>query len=195
MGIAILDIGHRGYLGPSMGARSAGYVEGELSPMYAVHTYLALIERGHLVYLPSRAMGYQARAARAHEIARENPGEKVAFVQFHLNKSEGHDYSLTCWLQSRPNDRGLAAAISTELGYRPIERASCLPVYASSTWLNRPYSCLAYHEKGAPNLAAVLVEACFLDNPAHQAQLLTVAGLVRLGLAVADGINSWLLSN
>jgi len=195
MGIVYLDVGHRGDHSPNLGGVAAGYTEGRLNLIYAAVAQWRLIELGHEVFMPVATSSYEQRAAQAIELAKQNPAAKVANIQCHINNSGGsgpNDYSLQCFHYLRPNDRLLGEAIATEFLYSPIRRA--LNRMATLGEWPGPHYCLRGFDKAPDNLSAIITEPCFICNEHHRAQMLNTEGLRRIGLALADGIDHWLLS-
>ena len=191
-GFIWFSAGHRGYADPSMGAKGGGLIEGELVAAYLGEAHYQLIERGHIVRQPDRIGGLADQAAEISEIARANPGAKMAVILAHVNSAgPEHDYSAHLWHCERPNDRVLASCLATEFGFAPLSRAVCVPATRGG-WTYRSYSILDPFRNCPPNVSIAVFEPCFLSNEAHRAQLLTRGGLVRIGGALADALDHWL---
>lgn len=193
--LAILDIGHRGVPGSlhKRGARHQGFVEADLTPVYAAHAALALIELGHSAQMwPTTAMSYEYRHAEAMRLGRQ---QKVAYVQCHLNANTGDDdYAATFYRADQPNRRqcadDVADALKREFSAGPIKRSLSIVCHPAPHWTSRPLFTLSGFDAPPRGMAAICFEPCFLDNVDHHA-MLTPGGLKRVGLALAAGLHVW----
>ena len=138
---------------------------------------------------------YPNRHAEANNIARQNPGEKVAYLACHVNAGKG-DY-MVCLHDSRSqNGRGLANYItkSAQFDRLPdVRRFLVRPASATNDW-KRGYSCIRDIYLGPPNICGVVFEPYFIDQPAH-AYLSTAEGGEVIAESLVTGLecfdNGW----
>lgn len=159
--------------------------EAILTAQYALGAELRLRELGHDV-IPISDGSYAARHARACDYARTYDG-RAYYVACHLNAGGGA-YG-ACLYDARSRwGAGLAQAVAARLEAACPELVAVHAIGARSygDWM-RAYATIAGVFEGRP--VGLCYEPCFIDGP-HAADLLSSAGLRRLGDALADGIHA-----
>lgn len=175
-----------------------GAVHGLLQERDLVRAYLAAA-RGRLLALGVRVEVYDPAVASyggVHSLARTaatGQGPAV-YVAGHVNAGGG-TYGLVGHDHRSKRGAGIARTVAAALG-RACPELSRVRVEAlsdGSPISPRGYNCIDGIYSGPLNLSAILLEPGFIDAANH-ASLWTVQGLVRLGIALADGIHAHLSS-
>lgn len=165
----------------SDGQRDVHEQEALLTPRYILAAEERLRALGHDVVVISDGQ-YAERHARAKAY------RGTVYVACHLNAGGG-DYGLVCYDHRSTRGRELAGLIASALGQQCPELRRTIARAASETEWTNAYRCIAGVYDGTPT--GICYEPAFLDTPAHR-PLLTESGLVRMGLALADGIHALL---
>ncbi len=198
--IAILDIQHLGgpnprSLGASFDLNGDGSIEqheheARLTPYYAAACSYVLALQGIPVALePVQPSSYVQRHHRAIQLAKMFPSQPVAYIACHINAGGG-DYAACFHHGDRPNDVSLCTHVADNLRPFPeLSRSLVFPALVND-WTKRARFCLSGLADAPPNLSALVLEPCFIDQPHHR-DLLTGEGLRRIGGALAAGIISW----
>lgn len=161
------------------GVRDVVELEGLMTARYGLAAEIRLRELGHDVVVLS-----DGQYAERHE--RVNRYKARVYVALHVNAGGGK-YGLVVHDHRSARGAVLGDDVATRL------RAACPELTKVTvepgmpgTWTENAYRCIA-------GVAAVAVcfEPYFIDQLAH-APLMTEAGLVRVGRALADGIDAWL---
>jgi N-acetylmuramoyl-L-alanine amidase len=161
------------------GQRDGEESEALLTPVYILAAETRLRELGHSVVVLSDGQ-YPDRHARV------NAYKADVYVAAHLNAGGG-DYGLAVHDARSAAGKALAASVVRSL------TAACPElrrgVVGDTVGFPRALACIDGVYSGRP--VAVCYEPCFMDRQEHQG-LLRPDGLVRLGRALADGIDAWL---
>ena len=198
--IVIFDRQHYGKPGRSdMGAGydidADGVVEDQereanLTMRYIEPAIEALKLKGSEVHLLDSGW-YPDRHTMANNIARQNPGEKVAYLACHVNAGKG-DY-MVCIHDSRSmNGRDLATSIAQTAAYRrmpDVRRFLTRAANATNDW-RRGYSTIKGIYLGPSNISGICFEPYFLDSTEHS-YLSTHEGGEIIAEALAHGIERW----
>jgi hypothetical protein len=192
--IVILDRQHAGK--PGKNDRGAS-VELDGRTVYEVDLTRAYIEaatdllnaEGHAVYVLEDGW-YSARHARACEIARENPDERIAYVACHINAGGG-SYGLVLHDARSRGGHALAEAVADALGTdnAALDRTLVRAADHEGSWA-RAMTTIKGIYSGPGNLSGICYEPFFIDSKRNQA-LMTADGLRAVGRALAVGCMQW----
>jgi N-acetylmuramoyl-L-alanine amidase len=192
--IVILDRQHAGK--PGKEDRGAS-VELDGRTVYEVDLTRAYIEaatdllnaEGHAVYLLEDGW-YSARHARACEIARENPDERIAYVACHINAGGG-SYGLVLHDARSRGGHALAEAVADALGTdnAALDRTLVRAADHEGAWA-RAMTTIEGIYSGPGNLSGICYEPFFIDSERNRA-LMTDDGLRAVGNALAVGCMQW----
>lgn len=164
----------------------------DLTATYIEHATSLLVAEGHTVHVLDSGW-YAERNDRGSEIARQAPGEPVAYIACHVNAGgNGAAYGLTLHDERSTGGRMLAESVADALGGATagiIDRSIVRPCSRGGDW-GAAFSTIAGIYDGPVNISGVCFEPFFIDSPAH-AQLLTDDGLRLIGQALAVGCMSW----
>lgn len=185
--IVIPDIQHVGKRShpTDRGARAPDADEADLVQMYVYALAQALQPHG----IPVRGVGwgdYSYRWSIANAVARATPGIQYLYLACHLNAGSGNyalmlpDARSTSGQQVAPH---LTLAVGKEFGI-----PSKVTLAEDEGWTRNALNTIRGIYPGPANIRAVCVEPLFVDGHAH---LMTHAGMVRVGAALARGIVEW----
>jgi N-acetylmuramoyl-L-alanine amidase len=200
MGLVFLDRQHAGKLGRRMSDRGAavdvdddGQIEvweseAMLTPKYLLAAETRLIELGHDVICLSDGW-YSDRHDRCNEYVRNYRGPKV-YVSAHLNAGSKNqaDYGAVFYDWRSTTGQECATYISICLRDACPELTGGVKVIQSrpDNWTKNAYNTIA-----GVSVTAICFEPFFMDFAGHR-PLLSDAGLARVGVALAEGLNDWL---
>jgi hypothetical protein len=193
--IVILDRQHHGKPNKSdKGARTEldgrTVHEVDLTHDYIEAASALLLAEGHAVYVLDHGW-YSARHARACEIARENPDERIAYVACHINAGSG-SYGLVLHDARSRGGHALAEAVADALGPAAaphIDRALVRAADREGSW-SRAMTTIQGIWSGPANIAGICFEPFFIDSERNR-DLLSPAGLTLVGQALAAGCMQW----
>ena len=164
--------------------------EANLTIKYIEAAAAYLMDRGHIVYILDS--GYDSdRHRRACDIARSATTQKAGYVACHLN-SGGGDYSVTIHDSRSRGGKSLAECVAVAIGDAAGDWIPRSLVRASSpdgSW-SRAFNTIGGIYSGPASLSGICFEPAFMDCELHR-PLLTEAGLVVLGRALAIGCLRW----
>lgn len=161
--------------------------EANLTPRYLLAAEEALLAMGHRV-IPVSDGWYPDRHKRVNGYAAAVDGPQV-YVAAHLNAGLG-TYGSVFFDYRSTTGEALADAIGKALHLVAPELSAVRSIPANpEDWTANAYSTI----RGVGRPVAVCYEPCFIDNPEH-AELLNGEGLRAVGLALANGINSYFAS-
>lgn len=173
--LVTLDLGHVGRTGGRAGAVSRGLREDSIVVGYASRAAQRLIEAGITVELAG-AGAYPARRRAARDVNSD------AYLALHVNAGGG-DYGLLLHL---PDEASAALARHLASAMRSLgPRRWVVDVAGTPKWPEATSALLA-----GTGCASVLVEAGFLDNPAHDG-MWGPTGQRAIGDAIATGVLAW----
>jgi len=179
----VLDRGHHGKARDERGARNGALIEEVLVREYLRHTEDRLRDLGHRPVIQSShpGKGYTERWERADKYS------PSAYVQCHINAGGGN-YGLVGHDHRSTKGPELAAHIVGALHAECPELARCMtqPCHPKPHWTKRMYAVIS-----GVRAVAVVYEPGFIDTDAHHT-MWTPEGLRRVGVALADGIHSYL---
>ena len=154
--------------------------EAMLTPGYILAAEARLIALGHEVIVISDGT-YPARALRAIDYGAD------VYVACHANAGAG-DYGLAVANVGSARGAALATAIAGKLRVLCPELRRVVVGDTSAASFPRAAACIGGVAKA--RAIGICYEPGFLDQPSHAA-LWTPAGLVRVGHALAEGIDAW----
>ena len=189
--LVVLDRQHAGQIGRPKDRGAAfdidrdGVVEDHereamITPGYILAAEARLIALGHDVIVMSDGT-YPARALRAIDYGAD------VYVACHANAGAG-DYGAPIANAGSVKGAALAAAIAGKLRVLCPELRRVVVGDTSAGSFPRAAACIGGVAKA--RAVGICYEPGFLDQPAH-APLWTPAGLVRVGQALAEGIDAW----
>jgi hypothetical protein len=192
--IVILDRQHAGKpgkddRGASVELDGRTVYEVDLTRAYIEAATAALMAEGHAVYVLEDGW-YSARHARACEIARENPDERIAYVACHINAGGG-SYGLVLHDARSRGGHALAEAVADALGTdnAALDRTLVRAADHEGSWA-RAMTTIKGIYSGPGNLSGICYEPFFIDSERNQA-LMTADGLRAVGNALAVGCMQW----
>jgi N-acetylmuramoyl-L-alanine amidase len=160
-------------------ASGAHVNEGDLALLYAQALALGLSNRGAALLAPGVLTGpYSARNRRA------NLWGAHAYLACHINAGRGN-YARTEHMSMSPGlELGTAIGLRLVRAFPGVIRKSDTVELHSG---DRGAVCI---RECSGRTAAVIVEPCFGDNPAHQ-DLLSAPQLAKMGETIAQGVADW----
>lgn len=197
MAIVFLDRQHAGKPGKLNDRGAAADLDGDgkkeiheleamRTPLYLLQAEQRLISHGHKVITLSDGW-YSDRHKRVNSYANKVGGRAI-YVAAHLNAGGG-SYGVVFYDHRSQNGQKLSEKIAARLEATCPELTRGVKTRAANPadGTKNAY----YTIKGIGTPVAICFEPCFMDTPEHQG-LLEGEGLVRIGYALADGINDWL---
>jgi hypothetical protein len=163
--------------------------EAQLTPRYMLHIEERLIgEYGYDVITLSDGW-YSDRHARVNKIA-SNTTEPMVYCACHLNAGGGN-YGAVFYDYRSSSGPKLANYIALALKDACPELTGGVKLLSANSgdWTKHAYNTIS----GVQRPVGLCLEPCFMDNETHRA-MLTEEGLKRIGVAVADGIHTWIES-
>jgi hypothetical protein len=164
--------------------------EANLTIKYIEAAAAYLMDRGHIVYILDSGY-YSDRHRRACDIARSAPTQKAAYVACHLNAGGG-DYAVTIHDSRSRGGKSLAECVAESMKQAAgewIPRSLVRPSSPDGSW-SRAFNTIGGIYSGPASLSGICFEPAFMDCELHR-PLLTEAGLVVLGRALAIGCLRW----
>lgn len=186
--LVIIDIQHRGkpHQLDDRGAVNGPHVEAMLTPVYALAMEARLLELKHDVITISDG-AYPDRHERACQYARYHRGVCV-YLAPHLNAGGGK-LGIAFHDSRSSKGSGLAVEVVNAWAEALPELAGVEAIAARpDDWTKNAFHTIKGVFTGRP--VALCLEPAFIDQPAH-ADLLTDAGLKRIGYATAEALHTW----
>lgn len=197
MALIFLDRQHAGKPGRKVSDRGAqadldgdGKIEvhereAMLTPKYLLNAEERLLELGHDVITLSDGW-YSERHNRVNRYSQGVSGPKV-YVAAHINAGGG-DYGAVFYDSRSSSGPKLAQKIAIKMKNACPEIDGGIKIIPAKPddWTLHANNTI----RGVGSPVAICFEPCFIDNDTHKV-LLTEAGLSRIGIALAEGIHSW----
>ena len=162
----------------------AGEREIDLTAGYIAAAAVSLRTTGHTVHLIDSG-DYDERHLAAIKIAKAAPALRCAYIACHVNAGGGK-YGLIEYDVRSIKGAQLADELAFALGMLEVGRGRTKGLGAA----DRGWVCIGGIYAGPSNLSGVIYEPFFCDYVGHR-PLMSPAGLVRVGHALADGCTGW----